>query len=136
MKRRSARLAMVCAAAALLAAAGIAVLTAQAPSVKRTVLLKQDATVPGKEVVMAAVEIPPGGAEGKHTHPAEVYVFVREGEIELFAQGQPTRTVKAGEVFTIAPGQVHEGTNKGKETARLLAVFFADKGKPLTTQAQ
>ena len=137
MKRQSARLATVCAAAALVVAAGIAVLTAQpAPSVKRTVLLKQDSTVAGREVVMADVEIPPGGSEGKHTHPAEVYGFVREGEITLFVEGQPDRTLKAGDVFTVAPGQVHMGTNKTKNSVKLLAVFFAEKGKPLTTPVQ
>jgi len=135
MKRRSAKLAIVCAAAALVAAAGIAVLKGQPapPKVSRTVLLKQDSTVPGREVVMAAVEIPPGATEGKHTHPAEVYAYVREGEIQLFVEGQPVKTLKAGDVFAIAPGQVHEGSNKGPATAKLTAVFFAEKGKPLTT---
>jgi quercetin dioxygenase-like cupin family protein len=124
-------------AALLVAAAAIAVLTAQpAPSVKRTVLMKQDSTVPGREVVMADVEIPPGGSEGKHTHPAEVYGFVREGEVTLFAEGQPDRILKAGDVFRIAPGQIHMGTNRSKNSARILAVFFAEKGKPLTTPVQ
>jgi quercetin dioxygenase-like cupin family protein len=125
-------------AALLVAVAGIAALTAQpAPSVKRTVLMKQDSmVVSGREVVMADVEIPPGGSEGKHTHPAEVYGFVREGEISLFVEGQPDRTLKAGDVFAIAPGQVHMGTNKTKNPVKLLAVFFAEKGKPLTTPVQ
>ena len=136
MQRFRANLPLV-AAALLVAAAGIAVLTAQpAPSVKRNVLMKQDSTVPGREVVMADVEIPAGGSEGKHTHPAEVYAYVREGELQLFVEGQPDRTVKAGDVFTIAPGQVHMGTNKTKNTVKLLAVFFAEKGKPLTTPVQ
>ena len=137
MKRPSARLAMACAAAVLVGAAGIAVLKAQpAPSVKRTVLMKQDSTVPGREFVMAAVEIPPGGTEGKHTHPAEVYAYVREGELQLFVEGQPMKTLKAGDVFAIAPGQIHEGSNKGPATVQLTAVFFAEKGKPLTTPVQ
>jgi quercetin dioxygenase-like cupin family protein len=137
MKRMRARLAMVCAAVALVATAGIAILKAQpAPKVSRTVLLKQDSTVPGREVVMAAVEIPPGGTEGKHTHPAEVYAYVREGELQLFVEGQPIKTLKAGDVFAIAPGQVHEGSNKGPATVKLTAVFFAEKGKPLTTPVQ
>jgi quercetin dioxygenase-like cupin family protein len=136
MKHVSSRMAAVVAIAAVVGAAGIQKLQAQqAPSVKRTVLLKQDMTVPGREV-MALVELPPGASEGRHTHPAEVYVFVQEGTPTFEVEGQPTRTFKAGDVFSIAPGQVHQGTNKGMATAKLLAVFVAEKGKPLTTPVQ
>jgi quercetin dioxygenase-like cupin family protein len=119
---------------------GLGVLAAQqaqpTPAVKRNVLLKQDMTVPGREVVMAAVEIPAGGAEGKHTHPAEVFVFVEEGTLQLDVEGKPTVTLKAGDVFAIAPGQVHQARNTSSAPVKLHAVFVAEKGKPLTTQVQ
>jgi quercetin dioxygenase-like cupin family protein len=105
----------------------------QAPPVKRTVLLKQDTTAPGREAVMASVELPPGSTEGRHTHFAEVYAFVQAGTLTLAVEGQPTKTFKAGDVFTIAPGQIHEGSNKGDTLVRMSVVFFAEKGKPLTT---
>lgn len=108
----------------------------QAPAVKRTVLLKQDTTVSGREAVMASVELPPGASEGRHTHFAEVYAFVQEGTITLAVEGQPTKTFKAGDVFTIAPGLIHEGSNKGDTPVRMAVVFFAEKGKPLTTPAK
>ena len=134
VRSRMAVVALIGAAAAL---AGIPAVKAQpAPSAKRTVLLKQDMTVPGREVVMASVELPPGSTEGRHTHFAEVYAFVQEGTITLAVEGQPTRTLSAGEVFTIAPGQVHEGSNKGTVTAKLSVVFAAEKGKPLATPVQ
>lgn len=121
----------------LLVSAGYMVLNAQtAPSVKRTVLLKQDMTIPGREAVMVHAELPPGAAEGKHTHPAEVFVFVEEGTISQYIEGKPTATLKAGDFFYVAPGQVHEATNSGSGTAKLSAVFVAEKGKPLTTQVQ
>jgi quercetin dioxygenase-like cupin family protein len=114
--------------------AGFGMLSAQpTPSVKRSILLKQDMTIPGREAVMAAVELPPGAAEGRHTHPAEVYAFVQEGTISLEVEGKPTVTLKAGDIFTIAPGQIHQAINNGSTTARLSAVFIAEKGKPLTT---
>ena len=106
------------------------------PSVQRKVLLKQDMTIPGREVIMAAVEIHPGGAEGKHTHPAEVFVFIEEGTLQLEVEGKPTVTLKAGDVFAIAPGQVHQGLNTSSAPVKLHAVFVAEKGKPLTTQVQ
>jgi quercetin dioxygenase-like cupin family protein len=137
MKSVKSRMVVMVAIGAVVLAAGIQRLRAQpAPSVKRTVLLKQDMTIPGREAVMALVELPPGGREGRHTHAAEVYGFVQEGTVILEVEGQPTKTLKAGDVFSIAPGQVHEGINRGSTTARLSAVFFAEKGKPLTTQVQ
>ena len=137
MKRIDSRATALCAVAvavAAAAAAGIPRLKAQqAPSVKRNILLKQDMTIPGREAVMALVEIPAGGTEGRHTHPAEVYVFVQEGTITLDVEGKPSRTLTAGDFFYIAPGQIHEGSNRGNTTAKLSAVFVAEKGKPLTT---
>ncbi|MBZ5648235.1 MAG: cupin domain-containing protein [Acidobacteriia bacterium] len=108
----------------------------QAPTVKRNILLKQDMKTPGYEAVMASVELPPGSAEGKHTHPAEVYVFVQEGTILLELAGKPDATLKAGDIFYVAPGQVHQAINKGNVTAKLAVVFVAEKGKPLTTKAE
>jgi quercetin dioxygenase-like cupin family protein len=117
-------------------AGGLALIAQQAPVVKRTILMKQDMSIPDREAVMALVELPPGATEGRHTHPAEVYAFVQEGTISLENEGSPTVTLKAGDVFHIAPGKVHQATNNGSVTARLSAVFVAEKGKPLTTQAK
>jgi quercetin dioxygenase-like cupin family protein len=119
--------------------AGLGVLGAQqaAPAIKRTVLLKQDvATIPGKEAVMVVVDLPVGAAEGKHTHAAEVFAYVVEGTILLEADGKPNATLKAGDYFYIAPGQIHQGTNTGTVPAKLSVVFVAEKGKPLTTPVQ
>jgi len=118
----------------LAAAAGVQALNAQqAPAVKRTILLKQEMTIPGREAVMALVELPPGSAEGRHTHPAEVFAFVQEGTISLEIEGKPTVTLKPGEIFYLAPGQVHQAVNNSTAPAKLSAVFIAEKGKPLTT---
>jgi len=124
-------------AAALAAVTGLSAAKAdQAPAVKRTVLLKQDMEIPGREATMALVELPPGGAEGRHTHPAEVYVFVLEGTLSLEIEGKPTVTVKAGDVFNVPYGKIHQATNVGTTTAKAAAVFVAEKGKPLTTPAK
>lgn len=117
-------------------AGGLALDAQQSPQVKRNIVLKQDMTIPGHEAVMALVELPPGSAEGKHTHPAEVYAFVQEGAISLEYEGNPTVTLKAGDVFHLLPGKVHQAVNNGSVTARLAAVFVAEKGKPLTTPAK
>ena len=134
MNVTSARLASTVALVAAVGIAGGMALNAQpAPAVKRNVVMKQDMSIPDREGVMALVELPPGSAEGKHTHNAEVFAFVLEGTIVLENEGFPDATLKAGDVFHIGFGKVHQAINRGTTTAKLAAVFVAEKGKPLTT---
>jgi quercetin dioxygenase-like cupin family protein len=137
MNSMTSRLARAIAVFAVIAmAVGMVADAQQAPAVKRNVVLKTDMTVPDREGVMAWVELPPGAAEGKHTHPAEVFAFVLEGTITLENEGNPTTTLKAGDTFHVLPGKVHNAINNGSVTAKLAAVFVAEKGKPLTTQVK
>ena len=117
-------------------AGGLVVSAQQAPAVKRNIVLKEDMSIPDREGVMAMVELPSGSAEGKHTHPADLFGFVLEGAVSLEIEGSPTATLKAGDVFHIAPGRIHQGTNNGSVPAKLAVVFIAEKGKPLTTQVK
>jgi quercetin dioxygenase-like cupin family protein len=134
MKTMISRVARAIPFVAVVGMAGALVLSAQqAPVIKRTIVLKQDLSIPDREGVMALVELPPGSAEGRHTHPAEVFAFVLEGTISLENEGNPTVTLKAGDVLHIAPGKIHQAINNGSVTAKLAAVFVAEKGKPLTT---
>lgn len=136
MKNRTRAIAVVSILAAV-AVFGLDVIEARQaqkpPGAQRKVLLQQDMTIPGREVVMAAVEIPVGGAEGRHTHPAEVYAFVEEGSLKLEIEGKPDANLKGGDIFTVAPGQIHQATNTGSTPVKLKVVFVAEKGKPLTT---
>jgi quercetin dioxygenase-like cupin family protein len=128
------RLTLAAAAVVAASVAGGLVAAAQpAPAVKRNIVLKQDMSLPDREGVMAVVELPPGSAEGKHTHNAEVFAYVLEGTILLENEGFPDATLKAGDVFHIGFGKVHQAINKSGATAKLVAVFVAEKGKPLTT---
>jgi quercetin dioxygenase-like cupin family protein len=121
----------------LVGAFGMLVLGAQQPpSVKRTVLLRKDLQIPGREVVLGLTELPPGGAEGRHTHSAELVVYMLEGSLSLDYEGRPPATYKAGDVFAVEPGKIHEGKNPGTIPAKALGCFVAEKGKPLTTQVQ
>ena len=103
------------------------------PKIQRQILLKDDLSIAGHEGVMARVEIPPGASEGYHTHPADVFAFVLEGEVVQEVADKPTVTLKAGDVFHVPAGAVHQATNKGSVPAKIAAVFVAEKGKPLTT---
>jgi quercetin dioxygenase-like cupin family protein len=104
--------------------------------VERKVLLQEDLSVPGQQVSLIAVTIAVGAREGQHTHPGTLVVQVQEGELMLEQQGLPTRTFKAGESFSVKPGQVHEGMNHGKTPIKILVTLVAEKGKPLTTQVK
>ena len=109
---------------------------AQQPSVQRKVLLQQDLTIPGYQAVLVSVEIPVAGREGRHTHPGSVLVHVEEGALTLDYEGKPTVTYKVGESFSVEPGKVHEGINRGNTPIKAIATFIVEKGKPLTTQEQ
>ena len=121
---------------AALAAVCTTPLSAQdAPQIKRSLLLRQDMTLPGREAVVALIELPPGSAEGRHTHPAELYVYLIEGEIVLETEGRPDRVMKAGDAAAVEPGRVHQAINRGRVTAKGVAVFVAEKGRPLSAPA-
>lgn len=107
----------------------------QAPSVKREVVEKHDLGAPGREGIMAVVEIPAGGREGRHIHPgADVFAYVMAGTMELDVDGQRRATLKAGDHFFIPAGKVHEGINATSTPVKIVGVFVNEKGKPLTTQ--
>jgi quercetin dioxygenase-like cupin family protein len=124
----------VLAAIAALAFVSTQVTHAQAPTVKRTVLLQHDTSAPGFEAVLVAVEIPAGGREGRHTHSGTAMIHVLEGAITLDYEGKPTVTYKAGQSFFVDAGKVHEGINKETVTAKAIATFIIPKGQPVTTQ--
>jgi len=121
------------AAALALACIAPALRADEAPKIQRRILLKDDLSIAGHEGLMARVEIPPGAAEGYHTHPADVFAFILEGEVVQEVAGKPTVTLKAGDVFHVPAGAVHQATNKGSVPAKIAVVFVAEKGKPLTT---
>jgi quercetin dioxygenase-like cupin family protein len=104
--------------------------------VERKVLLQEDLSVPGYQVSLIGVTIAAGAREGQHTHPGTLVGQVQEGELMLEKQGLPTQTYKAGESFSVKPGQVHEGMNHGKTPIKILVTLVAEKGKPLTTQVK
>jgi quercetin dioxygenase-like cupin family protein len=119
--------------AVLTAAAGA--LFAQASGLTRTLVGKADVSVPGREAVVARVEVAPGARAGRHTHPGDEISYVLEGESELLIDGQPPRIVKAGESFVIPAGVVHDAHNAGTVPVKLVGVYVVEKGQPLASPA-
>jgi quercetin dioxygenase-like cupin family protein len=119
---------------AAFALAGIVGVGAQAPTFKRTVLQQGDLSVPGREAVTAVAELQPGGGSpGRHTHPGEEIGYVLEGKVVVEQEGKPAVTLNAGQTFLIPAGAIHNATNTGSTTARVLATYIVEKGKPLAT---
>lgn len=109
---------------------------AQASGIRRTVVQKADVSVPGREAVVARVELDAGATAGRHTHPGDEISYVLEGEGELRIDGEDPRRVKAGESFVIPAGAVHDALNVGSGTLKLVGVYVVEKGKPLATPAK
>ena len=104
---------------------------AQLAGVTRTDLQQHDLSVPDREAVQVRVDLAPGVVAPKHNHPGEEFVYVIEGVIEYQLEGQPTVTLKAGEVLFIPAGTNHTARNVGSGNAAELATYVVEKGKPL-----
>ncbi|MCY1162782.1 MULTISPECIES: cupin domain-containing protein [Polaromonas] len=110
-------------------------LFAQASGLTRVMVGKADVSVPGREAVVARVEVAPGAKAGRHTHPGDEISYVMEGEATLLVDGQPPKQVKAGESFVVPAGVVHDAHNNGSSPIKLVGVYVVEKGKPLATPA-
>lgn len=115
--------------------AAVTLIAGPVAGINRTILLKQDSTIAGREGIVVSVDIASGTAEGRHTHAADVYGYVIEGSPTMERAGSPTVTYHAGEGFYIPAGVVHQGLNNSAAPAKIVVVFIAEKGKPLTTPA-
>jgi len=106
---------------------------AQQSGVTRTDLQRHDLSAPGREAIQVRVDLAPGVAFGKHTHPGEEIIYVLEGQLEYQVGDQPPVTLKAGDVLFIPAGVVHSARNPGSVTGSELATYIVEKGKPLLT---
>jgi len=103
--------------------------------VTRKILSQTDGPAPGYETLLAEATIEAGVAVGRHTHPGIESAYVLEGGFELPIQGQPTRTIKAGDAFQIPPETPHAGGKPGSAKTRVLSHYVVEKGKPLASPA-
>lgn len=110
-------------------------LFAQNPGITRTILQRKDISVPGREAVIARVEIAPNAFAGRHTHPGEEISYILEGEGEILIEGQPALKVKPGDSFIIPAGAKHDAHNTGSQPLRLVGVYVVDKSQPMATPA-
>jgi quercetin dioxygenase-like cupin family protein len=108
---------------------------AQSTGVTRTDLQRHDLSIPGWETIQARVDIAPGAAAPRHSHPGEEIIYVLEGAMEYQVADGPWRTFAVGEVLLIPAGVIHAARNTGTVNAAELATYVVEKGKPLIVLA-
>jgi quercetin dioxygenase-like cupin family protein len=90
--------------------------------------------VPGKEIVIGTATLPPGSVIGYHTHPGDEAGYVLKGNLILKTQGQPDRTLKAGDSFFNPRGAVHSlAAAPGSDGGMAVSTWIVDKGVPMAT---
>ena len=104
---------------------------AQQQGIKRIDLQQHDLSIPGREAVQVRVDFEPGVTAPNHRHPGEEIVYVLEGALQYKLQGRHPVILKAGDVLFIPAGTAHEVKNVGNGSAKELATYVVEKGKPL-----
>jgi quercetin dioxygenase-like cupin family protein len=104
---------------------------AQQPKIA-SLISKGLAENPGKEVLMIAVEYPPGGSDPIHRHNAQAFVYVLEGSIVMQVKGGEQVTLTPGQTFYEGPNDVHVvGRNASlTKPAKFVVVLIKNKGAP------
>jgi len=97
--------------------------------------LKDD---PTKEVLMLAVEYPPGSKDPIHRHNAQAFVYVLEGTIVMQVKGGPEVTLTRGQTFYEGPDDVHVVGRNASSTkpARFIVLLVKEKGAPVLVPAR
>jgi quercetin dioxygenase-like cupin family protein len=112
-------------------------LMAQQPRV--TSLMSKDlAEIPGREVLMITVEYAPGGSDPIHRHNAHALVYVLEGSIVMQVKGGEQVTLTPGQTFYEGPDDVHVVGRNASSTkpAKFLVFLVKDKGAPVLVPAK
>jgi quercetin dioxygenase-like cupin family protein len=108
---------------------------AQAAEPHRVVLKTADLTDTDKEIIIAVLEVPPGAAIARHTHPGEEAVYVLEGAKLQMPDGKEIDR-PAGQAGVNVRDVPHAGYKVvGDKALKILTVHIVDKGKPMTVPA-
>src|SRR6202048_1152376 len=87
---------------------------------------------PGWEASLVQRILPPGAERGKHTQSGNEIVYIEEGSVTFEAQGKPAVTLKPGEAFTTAAGDVPNWKSASSTAPeKALAFYVAKKGARL-----
>ena len=127
------RAAVLLAALALALAAATA--PAQSPGIQRQVLQRTAEAGGEREVLLVRVEIAPGAAAGRHSHPGVETGYVLEGEAVMEVDGEAPRRLGPGDTYLVPAGRIHDARAAGARPVTVIATFVVERGKPLATPA-
>jgi quercetin dioxygenase-like cupin family protein len=102
-------------------------------------LMQKDlADLPGREMLMLAVEYPPGTVEHIHRHDAHAFVYVLEGTIVEGVRGGKEVTLTEGQTFYEGPDDVHTVGRNASATkpAKFIVVLVKKKGADAVLPAE
>ena len=91
--------------------------------------------VPGTEVIVSRVYIPPNTSLPKHWHPGEEFAYVLEGSVTLWQKGKDDILIREGEAGKVPLKQIHTAIT-GDEGALILVFRVHEKGKPERVKAE
>ena len=63
-------------------------------------------------------------------------VYVTEGQFWYHIDGQPEKVYKTGNSFQVPHSAIHAEGAVGNNSAKVMAVYIVEKGKPLVQLAQ
>jgi quercetin dioxygenase-like cupin family protein len=107
--------------------------TVMAEEPKVTSLMSKDiAESPGREVLVITVEHAPGGSSAIHRHNAHAFVYVLEGAVVMQLKGGQQVSLTPGQTFYEGPDDVHVVDRNASATnpAKFLVFLIKDKGAP------
>jgi len=104
----------------------------------KSLLSKDLAGVPGKEVSMILVEYPPGASSPVHRHNAQALLYVLEGSIVMQVRGGTAVTLSPGQTWYEGPDDIHVVSRNASNSApaKYLVLLVKDKGAPILVPAQ
>jgi quercetin dioxygenase-like cupin family protein len=104
----------------------------------RSLMSRDLARDPTRELSMIAIEYPPGSVDPVHTHHAQALVYVLEGAIEMQVKGGTRVTLTPGQTFYEGVDDVHIVGRNASQTmpAKFLVFLVKDKGAPILVPAE
>lgn len=80
-----------------------------------------------QKVIVQSRDFAPGAESGWHVHPGTEVAYIISGQLEMRVKGKVT-VLNAGDSATMPRGLVHNGINRGTQTAKVVITLLVDKG--------
>ena len=87
------------------------------------------------EVVMGLIERTDESMSGKHYHPGGEFGFVLDGTVTVSSEGEPEKTLRAGDSFYQPPGEWHAVATT-TEGAKTVVFRVLKRGQPVVVSVE